>query len=163
MGKRGPVRTPTQILKLRGSWRGKARDKVEPKPERGAPPCPDWISDAAKVVWEQLIPQLEDLNVLAKVDVYPLARYCQMFVQWREVEDFIAKRGTVYPLKDKNGDVRCIQQFPQVSIANKLAVALLRLEQEFGLTPAARARIQLPLNNTKGENEFEIWQRKYRR
>ena len=32
---------------------------------------------------------------------------------------------------------------PQVSIANKLALALTRLEQEFGLTPSARARIDV--------------------
>lgn len=35
------------------------------------------------------------------------------------------------------------QQWPQVAIANKLAQQLTRLEQEFGMTPSARSRIQV--------------------
>lgn len=33
--------------------------------------------------------------------------------------------------------------FPQVGIAEKLSVQLTRLEQEFGLTPAARSRVSV--------------------
>lgn len=37
----------------------------------------------------------------------------------------------------------CVQQWPQVAIANKLAQQLSRLEAEFGMTPSARSRIQV--------------------
>ncbi len=48
-----------------------------------------------------------------------------------------------YPLKDEEGKIKYVAPWPQVSIANKLAQQLTRLEQEFGLTPSARARLQL--------------------
>ena len=47
------------------------------------------------------------------------------------------------PLKDESGRVKYMQQWPQVAIANKLAQQLTRLEQEFGMTPSARSRIQV--------------------
>ena len=49
----------------------------------------------------------------------------------------------MYPHKDESGKVKCFQQWPQVAIANKLAIQLTRLEQEFGMTPSARTRIQV--------------------
>ena len=46
-------------------------------------------------------------------------------------------------IKDDRGKLKCLQQVPQVAIANKLAQALTRLEQEFGMTPSARSRINV--------------------
>jgi phage terminase small subunit len=34
--------------------------------------------------------------------------------------------------------------FPQVATANKLGMLLTKLEQEFGMTPSARTRIEVP-------------------
>ena len=86
---------------------------------------------------------LEGMGVLTKADGNALARYCRIWSRWRKAEDFIDEHGLVYPLKDDDGNVKCVQQWPQVSIANKLAQQLTRLEGEFGLTPSARARLQL--------------------
>jgi P27 family predicted phage terminase small subunit len=55
---------------------------------------------------------------------------------------FLAKNGSVYPLKDEQGKLKCLVQVPQVAIAHKLGMALSRLEAEFGMTPSARSRIQ---------------------
>ncbi len=49
----------------------------------------------------------------------------------------------MYPLKDDNGKTKCFQEWPQAAIANELAIQLTRLEQEFGMTPSARTRIQV--------------------
>lgn len=38
---------------------------------------------------------------------------------------------------------QCVQQFPQLAIANKLAQQLTRLEQDFGMTPSARTQVQV--------------------
>jgi phage terminase small subunit len=40
--------------------------------------------------------------------------------------------------------MKCVQQWPQVAIANNLAQQLTRLGQELGLSPSARARLQIP-------------------
>ena len=56
------------------------------------------------------------------------------------MEDFIDQHGEVYATKDRDGKSAGFRAFPQVRIAEKLSVQLTRLEQEFGLTPAARSR-----------------------
>src|SRR5262245_41995306 len=87
----------------------------------------------------KLVPQLDAMGVLTQIDCNALARYCRLWARWRRAEAFIEKHGEMYPLKDDRGKIRCFQQFPQVATANKLAQQLTRLEQEFGMTPLARA------------------------
>jgi P27 family predicted phage terminase small subunit len=98
------------------------------------------------------------MRVLAAVDRNALARYCTLGSRWKAAELFLQKHGSVYTLKDEAGSVRCVQQFPQVAIAHRLALALSRLEAEFGMTPSGRARIQV-LPQAAGmspeEQEFE--------
>ena len=63
-----------------------------------------------------------------------MGRYCDALVRWR---------------KAANGQPKCFQQYPQVSLHHKLGLMLLRLEQEFGLTPSARARFTAPMANSE--------------
>ena len=145
MGRRGPAPTPTPILQLRGSRRvTKRRSELEAKGPPGTPDCPDWLDADAKAKWFQLVPRLEQMGVLTLVDEGAVARYCHLWVRWRAAEDFIKKHGEMYPIKDDKGRTKCVQPWPQVATANKLAMQLTRLEQEFGLTPAARTRIHVP-------------------
>ena len=144
MGRRGPAPTPTPILKLRGSTLvTQRRERREAKGPAGAPDCPDWLDADARTAWDQLVPQLTSMAVLTKIDGNALARYCRLWARWRKAEAFIDKHGDMFPIKDEAGKLRCMQQWPQVAIASKLAQQLTRLEQEFGMTPAARTRIQV--------------------
>ena len=86
------------------------------------------------------------MGVLTRIDSNALARYCRLWSRWRKTELFIEKKGEMYPLRNDDGGVKCFMQWPQVAIANKLAQQLTRLEQEFGMTPSARARLQMPAN-----------------
>jgi len=147
MGRRGPPPTPTEILKLHGSKLvNKRREQTEAKGPAGKPSCPTWLDKDAKKAWKQLVPMLEFMGVLTRIDANALARYCETWVRWRHAQEFLKQKGEVYPLKDESGKVKCLMPFPQVAIANSLAQQLLRLEQEFGLTPAARTRIVVPLS-----------------
>jgi P27 family predicted phage terminase small subunit len=143
MGLRGPTPTPTNILKARGS-RQAARPN-EPQPTPGAPRPPDTLDAPAIQVWGQVVSELAAMGTLFRADVNALERYCVLFVLWRKSIAFLQENGETYPLRDKAGNVTCIQQYPQVAIVNKLSVLLLRLEQEFGLTPASRARVRVDL------------------
>jgi len=142
MGKRGPKKTPTAILKLHGSRAVETR-KGEPQPPSGRPRCPAFIDSYAKSAWKQLIPQLEEMGVLTLVDRNALVRYCQSWSRWKRCAEFINDNGETYPLRDNDGNVKCLQQWPQVGIYNKLSDSLLRLEQQFGLTPSARADLKV--------------------
>ena len=72
--------------------------------------------------------------------------------RWRAAEDFLQQQGDTYLLKDANGRVTGVKAYPQVRIAAQLAEQLLRLEQHFGLTPAARARLSAPQQDTQHDD-----------
>ncbi|MBX3324091.1 MAG: P27 family phage terminase small subunit [Phycisphaeraceae bacterium] len=88
---------------------------------------------------------VDEMGVLTAIDGMALARYCTLWVQWVRAAMFVNRHGTTYPLKDGNGNIKCFAQFPEVAIVNKLSLALSRLEAEFGLTPSARTRINVPI------------------
>jgi P27 family predicted phage terminase small subunit len=106
-------------------------------------------------VWKQIVPVLDGLGVLTKIDGNALARYCRLFVRWRQCDAFIREHGESYETTDQNGRVTSYQQYPEVGIVNKLSVLLLRLEQEFGLTPSARARIEVDVEPPRGADDKE--------
>ncbi len=141
MGRRGPPKKPTALKTAAGNPGRRPLNKQEPKPERTRPACPRWLDADAKACWRDLAPQLDRMGVLTKVDRNALSRYCRIWSRWKRAEQFIQKHGEAYPLKDENGKVKYLQQFPQVATAHKAAILLLRLEQEFGLTPASRPNI----------------------
>ena len=142
MGQRGPPRTPTEILRMRGSPLAN-RNPDEPTPQRGRPKCPRWLKTPARREWNHLVKLLDEMGVLTKVDGNALARYCRLWARWRKMEEFIDEHGVVYATKDRNGKSAGFRAFPQVRIAEKLSVQLTRLEQEFGLTPASRSRVSV--------------------
>lgn len=141
MGRRGPPPKPTALKLLNGNAGKHPLNAREPRPTVGTPHCPEWLSEESRRVWKRLVPQLRMMKVLTVVDADALAAYCHTYVRWRDAEDFLSKHGMVYPIRDDQGRVKCMQQWPQVSIARNLLLVLRAYQQEFGLTPAARARI----------------------
>ena len=155
--KPGPAPTPTQILHNRGSWRAKSR-VGEPKPEMGKPRCPGWLNGRPRKEWQRIAKLTDEMGILAMSDGNALARYCLLWHRWLEAEEHLALYGATYPiysktLKDKEGKPLAtgFQLFPQVKVAATLAQLLARLENEFGLTPAARTRV-ISEEAEEGEN-----------
>ena len=146
MGKRGPARTPTNILKMRGSWLADTRVD-EPQPEKGRPTCPAWLDKEAKRYWREIAPQLETMGILGKCDRGALARYCRTWAKWRQAEEFLMEHGDYVTIRNAEGQVVEIKEPPQVARAIRLGDQLLRLEQQFGLTPSARASMAITKEN----------------
>ena len=144
MGRGGPAPPPDPKGRRGGAGRAD-RTKSEPQAEAPSATPPEWVSEEAKACWAEIAPQLERMGVLKRIDENALARYCQLWGRWKAAELFIARHGETYPIKDGQGNVKYIQQLPQVAIASKLAQQLTRLEQEFGMTPSARTRIEVDM------------------
>ncbi len=155
MGARGPKSTPTKVLEMRGSWRGAARSD-EPEPEPGKPPCPSWLSKEAKAIWKKVARQLEDMRVLAKMDSNVLARYCTVFVQWRDCARTIASKGPTYNVYGKMEDPKGkpvvveVKDRPEVTRSMRLGEHLNRLEAKLGLSPADRVGLKTVMPTVKG-------------
>ncbi len=140
MGQRGPKKTPTAVLNLRGSWRGKVRSD-EPQP-MGVPKKPSFIKGNAKKKWNELLEELTKISIVGSIDSTVLARYCQLWEMYQGLIDDIQKNGFTVMLENKAGDEYAAQR-PEVNAAIKIASLLAKLEDSFGLTPAARAGLKI--------------------
>ena len=140
---------------LKGNPGNRPLNKQEPKPRTDTPRCPSWINKDAKEKWKELVPKLKQMGVLTYVDGDALANYCQTWSRWRAAEEFIQRHGDVLPIKDDKGRIKYLQQVPQVAIARNLIQILNRYQQEFGLTPSARTRINAAPVESADDKDLE--------
>ena len=159
MGQRGPRPTPTEILAARGSWRANARDRAgEPRAPSLAPAPPDEImADPALLeVWNTLCERIAAIQTLSHVDAASIERYCHVAVRYSRANDYIMKNGITYPILSKEGEIKYYATYPHVAEANSCATQMLKLEHEFGLTPASRVGLATTKQgnaNTDAEDE----------
>ncbi len=145
-------------LKLISGNPGKRAVKKEPQPQRGEmPEPPDFLTPDAKAEWSRVSAELFHIGLLTKVDVQPLAAYCQAFGRWITAERAIARMAEKDTLtaglmiKTTNGNAI---QNPLVGTSNKAASDMVRYASEFGLTPSARARLAVgPVDPKKSKFE----------
>lgn len=106
--------------------------------------------------------ELFDLGLLTRVDRAALAAYCSAYERWVQAESALAKMAERDPLtsglmvKTTNGNVI---QNPLVGTANKAMLIMLRFAAEFGMTPAARASIEVGIPPNGGEGETDVRQK----
>lgn len=143
---RGRKPKPAHLKLVEGNP-GKRALKQEPQPSRGElPEPPEFLTTDAKAEWRRVSTELFHMGLLTKVDVQPLAAYCQAFGRWMAAERAIAKMAEKDSLtaglmiKTSNGNAI---QNPLVGTSNKAASDMVRYASEFGLTPAARARLAI--------------------
>jgi P27 family predicted phage terminase small subunit len=146
MGKRGPPRMPTHLRLLRGNPGNHAINKNEPQPEQTptAPDPPDYLVGFAKDEWVRVCVELYSMKLLAKVDLQPLAAYCQAYAVFRTAVDTYNEMAARDPatraimVKAKTGTPL---QNPVLQIMRHAANDMVRFAAEFGFTPSARSRI----------------------
>jgi P27 family predicted phage terminase small subunit len=146
VSKPGPPPTPTEKLKRRGSWRAKTRSQ-EPRPKAARPRAPAWLSKDARTVFQAVVRQLYAEGMVARTDENALARYADLFVQYRQASEFLAKYGAMYAVPGrpgpdgKPGPSTGFRTYPHAQRALALSRDLLRLEEQCGMTPASRSRL----------------------
>jgi P27 family predicted phage terminase small subunit len=141
----GPPPTPNVLKLLRGNP-GKRRIRPEPIPQVPAevPEAPAFLVGHASDEWHRVAPELYSLKLLTVLDVQPLAAYCVAYARWRTAEEALAemaKRDATTSgllIEVSSGDAA---QNPLVGIARRACRDMVRFAGEFGMSPAARARI----------------------
>lgn len=142
----GPRPTPTYLKLLRGNPGKQALPKNEPQPPREAevPEPPPFLVGFASDEWWRVAPALHVMGLLTRVDIVPLAAYCDAYARWRLALETLARIGekdTVTSGLIVRGSYGSAMPNPLVAIARKAASDMVRYASEFGFTPAARARI----------------------
>ncbi|MGE5611157.1 MAG: phage terminase small subunit P27 family [Bacillota bacterium] len=142
MGLRGPKPTPSAVKIARGTYRADRAAACEAQP-LGKPTCPNFLSTDERKEFRRVVRLLSSMGLIGAIDGNALARYARLWCRWRQAEQMITKTGDVFPIKDSDGKVKCLQQSPYVSIARSLSEQLDKLEASFGMNPSARSRIEV--------------------
>ena len=105
---------------------------------------PTWLPPKAKKEWQRVVPELEAVGLLAKVDMAALASYC--------IAVDVLERAT-RALRPTRENPRPEMQITQTGYESPSGAELMRRQAmkdirafaaEFGFTPAQRSRITVP-------------------
>jgi P27 family predicted phage terminase small subunit len=146
---RGPsrTRTPTPLLKLRGSKLAAAREATEPKYDADLPQPPLHLSDDAQTEWDAIVPQLERAGVLRNVDRTALIAYVTCYAIFMEASEGLLVGGKLV-VEDAKGDESAN---PRTAIMFSALKELHHWLAEFGMTPASRSFVKVERPADEGE------------
>ena len=108
-----------------------------PTPEAGIPTPPKHLSNAARVYWKKIVPQLDAMGILTKVDATAIEMLCETYADIQGLRE-------LQPLTP--------------AIARQISDTDRRLKNwlnEFGLTPASRSRVTAA-EKSEDRDEFDF-------
>lgn len=118
-----------------------------PKPKRGAPKPPHWLTAEALAEWGRIVPELDSIGLLSVVDRAALTAYVCSWATFAECAQDIEWRGVMVEGRDGNH-----VKNPSVAMQRDALMQIKVWCTEFGLTPSARARMALPSEKGSGED-----------
>lgn len=142
MGRRGPPPQPTALKILRGNPGHRPLNEDEPQPPADAIEPPSYLQGVSLEKWHEVVKKLVDMSLMTNADVDTVARYCVMYERYHKYLDQVRRGLDVLVMREESGRVRYMQITPAATMLAKLDEQMLRVEREFGFTPASRSEIQ---------------------
>ncbi len=104
----------------------------------GIPEPPAMLASSPRAVelWNGVVPILQKMGVLGKADIAIVTRYCVTLTTLEKVAEDLVTNG--YEMEYKTG---AKQISPALTAYTKLSDQALKIEKEFGMTPAARTKV----------------------
>jgi P27 family predicted phage terminase small subunit len=141
----GRPNKPTSLKVLQGTNRPD-RTKNEPKPTKstGVPEPPKHLDNIAKAEWTRLAKELWRLGLLTIADTAVFEAYCLSYGRLVAAQKALKKaKSLTYEYENKAGAKNIIVR-PEINIIQKETIVIKALASEFGLSPSARARMEVP-------------------
>lgn len=138
---KGRKTTPTALKLVKGNPGKRPLNKREPKPQRGISDCPDHLEPCARVAWMKLCALLDAMGVLTHADAFALERLCDCYADILACRELVARDGRTYQTTGANG-ATLIKANPAVTQLRAADAQFKAYLTEFGLTPAARSKVQ---------------------
>ena len=135
MGKRGPQKTPTEILERRGSWLAPLRDDA-PRAESGIPAPPESMPEELLPRYRSFAEQALALGVMTFTDGDMLTQLAEVDEAYWRTLAILSQQGEYVP-HEKQGFVA----HPATKRFDQLREARRRMLREFGLSPSSRADV----------------------
>jgi P27 family predicted phage terminase small subunit len=127
---------------LRGNPRDKPLNTAEPPaPDDDGMPDPILTGDAL-AKWYETVPVLRDMGVWSRADRATWVRYCVLYETFVRNKRLVDEHGDVMRMTTQNG-TPYLQVSPYSTQMFAAAKEMLRIEQQFGLTPASRSQVKL--------------------
>lgn len=131
----GTIPKPKAQKELEGNP-GNRPIKDEPEPRRGAPKPPTDLSPEAFAEWCRIVPDLDAIGLLCRVDRAYLVAYCESWAAFDEARVFLAEKGPLVEGRDGN-----MVKNPAAQVMRDAADLMLKYGSRFGLSPADRTRL----------------------
>ena len=139
MGRRGPPKTPANVLKSRKTFRkDRHSDDVDSAVKTSVPKPPEHLSEPAKEAWKKLGPKLAKVGLLTELDAMGMEVLCQSYADTISTTDQLKTSDLVVYV----GENATPMANPLVGIIAKNLATLKWCLTQFGLTPAARTGIR---------------------
>lgn len=132
MGERGPLPVPHARRRNRRSGSTHARGQYVTV---ARPPMPRTLKGEARAEWNRIVPELEDIGMLASIDRSVLVRYCTAWADWWECQELLQKSGKL--IRGQKGN---LVRNPLLIVRSDMEATLSDLGKQLGLSPGARLR-----------------------
>jgi P27 family predicted phage terminase small subunit len=99
------------------------------------PPMPRALQGEARAECNRVVPELEEIGMLATVDRSVLIRYCTAWADWVELDGLLQKSGKL--IRGQKGN---LVRNPLLIVRNDIEAVLSDLGKQLGLSPGARIR-----------------------
>lgn len=117
-----------------------------------APKKPSWLSGDAAEEWDRIVAELSKLYVVSPLDAMTLAAYCKAYALWRKFDAVLDEEGPT--TVTASGEVKA---HPAAKVCMSMFAEIRRMAAEFGMSPAARSRIDAPKPENPEDAEFEAY------
>ena len=119
----------------RGRPKKPKKKKISATP--GASECPQCLGEDGRGEWSRVSAELSAMGILATADRAAMTAYCEAWEEFVALLKQVREQGPVV-YTDKGNAI----QNPVLGAKNKAADRLVKIAAQFGLTPAARAKLE---------------------
>lgn len=141
----GPPRKPSAIRKLEGRESKPSEVRNEPRPTAGAPAPPGDLTPEARAEWARMVPELERMGLVARIDRAALVVYCEAWSAFDDARQSLAEHGPL--IEGQKGN---LVRNPAAQLMRDAADLMLKYGSRFGFTPSDRTRLEAPTGDSDG-------------
>lgn len=146
---RPPV--PTSLKVLRGNPGQRPLNTSEPTPPAADTTPPPRLDGEALAMWNSIVPLLTNMGVFTQADRMVIERYCLMHEQWLHVVKHVKEHGMTQLTQTGYSQLTA-----EGALFRTLPAELMRIEQQFGMTAAARSTLKVD-NATPAQDPLEAY------
>lgn len=139
---------PTAILKAKGTFRKDRHENRKPEVAGPMGDAPPGLCPVAAAEWQRVTASLSAAGVGQQLDIASLACYCRSYAEWQALSKIVSADGYDYTDEGNRKISRLLGQ-----VEDRLS----RLAQQFGFTPASRARVPTVTADEQDDKEDKFF------